>query len=434
MMRKPARPSAHPSPTALERFASGDCAAVESARIDAHLSSCDACRPWVRDTRAMTVLLNEEPTPPLPANALARIHARRAAGERGPLVEAYLSRGAQGRTRRRVWPTAIGIALAASVVAAVTLSDGRQTGQRAAMQPTNECLDNTNSTGADPMASPTFRRLLALAYALPLTAVGGCTVDQSSTPMAPAPPLAAGVVDGARLVPATLSYRATTLLDGTSTTPLNTQLSIARSTRAGAATWVVASSGDDIIPDTLVLDAVSLVPRQAFSRRNANERGFSYSVDLDSRNLEFRIRNSRGALSTDRAYVLPTSEASPAPVLLPVAMRALPLAMGWSASFEVFQPWRFFVGPFLRHNDAWYVRVTANLQVVGDDRVTVPAGIYDCWRVRVEHRWTGAVERAADDAEVMWVSKRDGWIVKTASVRGDGDDRQEQQTVLVSVQ
>ncbi|HWC74683.1 MAG TPA: hypothetical protein VG454_12180 [Gemmatimonadales bacterium] len=54
-----------------------------------------------------------------------------------------------------------------------------------------------------------------------------------------------------------------------------------------------------------------------------------------------------------------------------------------------------------------------NLRVTGTDRVLVPAGRFDCWRVEVESYMSGA------DAWTMWISQDRGWLVKAEFRRSD---------------
>ena len=50
--------------------------------------------------------------------------------------------------------------------------------------------------------------------------------------------------------------------------------------------------------------------------------------------------------------------------------------------------------------------MTLDLRVIGKDRVTVPAGTFDCWRIEVQTpRWD--IERS-----LIWVSRDKGWLIK----------------------
>jgi len=56
-----------------------------------------------------------------------------------------------------------------------------------------------------------------------------------------------------------------------------------------------------------------------------------------------------------------------------------------------------------------------DLKVVGSDRVTVPAGTYDCWRVEIGSRF-GDAERAT-----LWISRDKGWLIQKQIHGGDFD-------------
>ena len=56
------------------------------------------------------------------------------------------------------------------------------------------------------------------------------------------------------------------------------------------------------------------------------------------------------------------------------------------------------------------VSFPARLRVVGEERVTVPAGAFDCWKVAVE---------ASLGMQTYWVRKSDGVGVRALLVRGD---------------
>ena len=54
-----------------------------------------------------------------------------------------------------------------------------------------------------------------------------------------------------------------------------------------------------------------------------------------------------------------------------------------------------------------------DMKVVGTDRVTVPAGVYDCWRVEIGSRF-GDAENA-----MLWISRDKGWLIQKQVRGGD---------------
>lgn len=98
----------HPRFTTLARLADGELDDDARARLDAHLQGCERCRGTVAALRRAGADARQAPVPAPPADALERILARRAAGERVILPTAE---PAAPRPGRRLLP-----ALAASLV------------------------------------------------------------------------------------------------------------------------------------------------------------------------------------------------------------------------------------------------------------------------------------------------------------------------------
>jgi hypothetical protein len=82
---------------------------------------------------------------------------------------------------------------------------------------------------------------------------------------------------------------------------------------------------------------------------------------------------------------------------LAALMPVLPLQRGWRGSI--------YQVSFIA-NGAGRRIAPIDLRVRGTDRVTVPAGAFDCWRVEVEaHLWN-------TERETFWVSRENGWLIK----------------------
>ena len=75
------------------------------------------------------------------------------------------------------------------------------------------------------------------------------------------------------------------------------------------------------------------------------------------------------------------------------------LGPGWRRSLEV--PFRV-----LQNNALSYF---LDLQVFGEETVTVPAGTFECWKVGIGEEYQG---------HLLWVDKQRGWIVAQSSVWG----------------
>jgi peroxiredoxin len=93
----------HPRFTSLARFSAGELDDPARARLAAHLAGCARCRETVASLRRADAAAREAPVPAPPADALERVLARRAAGERVILPAAEPQAPPRGR---RVLPAA----------------------------------------------------------------------------------------------------------------------------------------------------------------------------------------------------------------------------------------------------------------------------------------------------------------------------------------
>ena len=82
---------------------------------------------------------------------------------------------------------------------------------------------------------------------------------------------------------------------------------------------------------------------------------------------------------------------------LAVLLPALPLARGWRGTI--------YQVAFITQGGVRSI-APLDLRVRGTDRVNVPAGRFDCWRVDVES-WLWGTRR-----ETWWVSRDNGWLIK----------------------
>lgn len=423
----------HPSSLDLDQFVDSFSSDAEQARVAGHLADCEPCRRRAAQSTAMRDSVRAEPVPPLSADTLERILARRAKGERGPRAVHPATRRDRSRSA-----ALIGGALAAGLVVAVVLARPDWS-RNADMRVPSDCLPASTPTGEDPMKMPLLRRYLTATSPAPLALLLGCADQGPNAPLVPAPALAVADIRGDRLVPATLTYQATSIIDGLERLRQESRhMRISSSQLDGTPTWTINSWHQrprlgTFNGDTLQVQRSTLVPLALYRRQVPVRSGWSYEVNRETRSLYMMIKNSKGEV-TDRSYTLAHPDSLPKPLLLPIVFRALRLHRDWSASFEVFHPSSFFVGPFLRRRDGkWYGRTIAHVRVVGEDRVTVPAGTFDTWRVRIQREFTGE-HQVVIPPEDVWVGKRDGWIVKTFSRRSIGDDYTEDlETVLVAL-
>ena len=208
------------------------------------------------------------------------------------------------------------------------------------------------------------------------------------------------------------TYEGSTTGDGVFTTsqgPPRT-IVIAAGNFEGQPIWV-ASRGSPEMSDTVLVDRVTLRPlRYVRPMRHARlVQHFSHdSIDellyLGPPPKE-RERTLRGAA------VLPDLDVGPmlvswSPHSLEMLVQALPLTRAWRGSV---------------YSTNWVTMATRfptftalDLRVTGSERVTVPAGTFDCWRLEA---------REGDDKSMLWVSRDHGWLVMRRHTSSDGSGK-----------
>lgn len=196
-------------------------------------------------------------------------------------------------------------------------------------------------------------------------------------------------VDASRLQPSQFSYQ-TTLERDASTTVVGTRtLSVSPTTYGGAPAWLLLETRtSDGIPaaDSLITTFGDLRP-------------IHWSAPLGEARLsmEFRSDTAYGATSVPggrRSIVAPMPVGSMVnAVMLETVLRLLPLQTGWEDSAAVVS--------VSANGNALF---PARLSLIGEDRVRVPAGTFDCWVVAV---------RADPARGLYWVTKQDPIVVRS---------------------
>jgi hypothetical protein len=175
-------------------------------------------------------------------------------------------------------------------------------------------------------------------------------------------------------------------------TPIGTRtISASLSTYAGTPAWLLletrmSDSGVTSFTDSLFTDP-SLRPMH-------------WSATLGNARLgaEFRADTVYGATSAPTGRrsmvgVVPTGSIVSS-AMLETVLRVLPLQQTWEDSASV-----------MSVTAASNAVVPARLSVIAEDRVTVPAGEFDCWVVSV---------RADAGRSLYWISKQDPIVVRSA--------------------
>jgi hypothetical protein len=198
-------------------------------------------------------------------------------------------------------------------------------------------------------------------------------------------------VDGIRLVPGRFVYDLTLERDASST-PLGVRtMSVQPATYAGAAAWLLTEErlGSGVpAADSLFTDVAALRPIH-----------WSSNVGVARLSIEFRSDTAYGGTSGPpgrRSFVsgLPPGTIVNA-AMLDATLRLLPLQTGWEDSTST-----------LSVSLSQATSLPTQITVIGDDRVRVPAGEFDCWVVSVH---AGDLGRG-----LYWVTKRDPIVVRSA--------------------
>lgn len=232
------------------------------------------------------------------------------------------------------------------------------------------------------------------------------------------PLILADALDLSRLREGMWTYSSTTTIDGVLKEPsffASTRIRMAHSSYKGDPAWIVTTArsfrgeyaGD--FPDTVLIDAVTLRPRYAvaygYKRRSRTVQSFS----SDSGTQSITISGSmEGFYSGTMRLPFPPHAVFTSdwwPDRLRLLFPAIPLARGWRGSL-------YQTGAFSRTGPGTLGQraVPFDLRVRGTDRVLVPAGRFDCWRLEAKS------QSESDQRWTMWVSRDQGWMVK-AEVR-----------------
>ncbi len=196
-------------------------------------------------------------------------------------------------------------------------------------------------------------------------------------------------IDVSMLRPSQFVY-VTTLERDASTVPIGTRtVTVSQATYAAAPTWLLVeqrAGGGIPSEDSLFADVGALRPVH-----------WSATTGQAHIALEFRGDSAFGGTSSPagrRSITLPVPPGTMVSgALLETMLRLFPLQTAWEDSMSVLQ-----VG--VGSNSV----LSARIAVIGEDRVRVPAGTFDCWVVSVH----------ADQTKgLYWVTKSDPIVVRS---------------------
>jgi hypothetical protein len=232
----------------------------------------------------------------------------------------------------------------------------------------------------------------------------------SDKPPAPKYPLiSVDSLDLSRLTEGTWTYRSSVTTDEVLTAPAgHSRIHLARVTFQSRAMWILmmAHSRDSAswgpYGDTTYLDPESLRPQRSIYYYNKNRTVVvqSFSADSATESLDFSgpirqsYRESIALPFSRETFFVNGWPLDRVGALLP----AFPLKRGWQGSlYQVALVSRIGVRG-VSPMDLW---------VVGRERVTVPAGTFDCWRLQVVTYFG-----QEDQRQTVWVSRDKGWVIK----------------------
>lgn len=230
---------------------------------------------------------------------------------------------------------------------------------------------------------------LGVVLAAALAVFAPRSTHAQNPPVAPAPHVLH--VDATRLVPGQFVYQ-TVVEHDVSGTALGTRtVSVTPTTYNGAPAWaLIETRSGDALPatDSLLAEQATLRPIH-----------WGSTIARARLSAEFRGDTIYGGTTAPAGRRSMMAALPPGTIatgaMLEAVLRLLPLQTAWEDSASV-----------LSITLAGAVAVPARIAVIGEDRVRVPAGQFDCWVVSV---------RAGDVTRGMyWVTKQNPIIVRSA--------------------
>jgi hypothetical protein len=377
----------HPRLKTLVRFAQRELDDRAARRTADHLAECPRCRAMVAEIRQLGDAVRTIEPPAPPAGMRERMLAEREAGER-VLLPSVAPIVAKAR------PVRSGIAAAAAIVLALGI------GWVAIGSLRNE----PNSYGGECMRTNNLSNLL---FGTGLMLSTACAQDGPAG--AAFPPLPDESISAQSLQPGTWVYRVQSILNGdVSTLRATTTLILSRMPAGGETGWFLVSDvGGEPDPENGIwathLDTafLSLSDLQPIAHRR-----YLRTQKHPSRLLlrhAFRDGAITGSIGFRQERHLDIRVVGERPIVLHaehlmMLLQTLRIDRTWQRSIRVLG----FATTSPSH---------VNLRVVGEGRVSVPAGTFDSWVIEL-----------SDGRESLrwWVAKDNGWVIQAEEAR-DGD-------------
>ena len=367
-------PFVHPTARELQGFADGELAARTQTRVASHLVHCARCRRSVAFSRSLARSLRSLPETTPPAGLVQRVVGERAAGARAILPNGDEAPRAR-RSRPLMW-IAGGVAAAAALFIAPLLRDSHREQEVARV-------------GVD--------TAFAADYAGSFLSGSEVFAAQPAPITRQLPPVA---FSGARFRAMHLEYaKVLNRPYGTTVALGRGSLDIAPARVEDRDAWRIVQlwrTADTVQVETLHVDRASLrllgrVVRVAPYRRY---HGITIRQRLYGDSLVGWMNTDEGLGRPIARHLLPAFSPYISDAMAPVTLLGVPLGPTWKGEVSL-------LGWAVRSNDVF---AAVTLAVDGEERVTVPAGSFDCWRIALG---------VFGQHKTYWVRKSDGLGVRT---------------------
>ncbi len=364
----------HPSLERLKTYADRE---YDGTELTSHLTQCTACRSEVAALRSLRTAFDRLPTPTPRPELRSRILAARAGGIR--MILPLQDRAARWSRLPRVL-----IAGAAAVITGIALW---------IYQPNLDDTANSNASSFFLAPSVAFAQQVA----------------EGPAPMKYEP---LGRLDAKRLTPGRWTYHAAVIVDGILKTDSSRRtLTVTSAKYKDFAVWQVTNEwasqnpfGRGTYVDTILVDGSTLWPihRSVDRPRVSQVEDFTadsvFGTDLVKQTQRYPALTVKGAASLRRPMV--------DWMTLKPLFQAATLQGGWSGSVYV-----TFMQP--QRDRLYFPSFTLDLRIVGHERIKVPAGSFDCWKILAGVPAVGTVSPGynARPSEI-WVSQDHQWVIQ----------------------
>ncbi|HKN64977.1 MAG TPA: zf-HC2 domain-containing protein [Gemmatimonadaceae bacterium] len=372
-------PFLHPTARELQRFADGELRPYVQSRVARHLADCARCRGAVSFSRSLAHSLQSLTDAALSPALIERVISERASGARAILPSAEPT--SHRRLRPIVWVVG-GTAAAVALFLAPIFRDSHRERQAARVRP--DTAFTPDYLGSFLSGSEVF-------------------AAQPSPLVRELPP---AHLSGASFRPMHLEY-ARLLQERNGTTRMlgRGSLDIAAARIEDRDAWRIIQlwrSADTIQAETLHVDRSSLRLLGRVVRVTPYRRyhGITIRQRMYGDSLVGWMNTDEGLGRPIARHLLPAFSPYVSDAMAPVVLLGAQLTALWKGEVSL-------LGWAVRSNDVF---APVTLAVEGEERITVPAGSFDCWRIALG---------VFGQRKTYWVRKSDGLGIRTRDTTSD---------------